>query len=119
MFRQAFLLNQYSFICEQLVIHTSRCIVVLSVYTIQHSIERSQTTKLQSYTMFRQAFLLNQYSFIYEQLVNSHKPLYRCIECIVRRLYNSLCLLLIIFMYLYTFFHMFLKVGLVSCYQIV
>ena len=32
-------------------------------------------------------------------MVNSHKPLYSCIECIVGRLYNSVYLLLIIFMY--------------------
>ena len=56
------------------------------------------------------------------QLVNSHKPLYHCIESIVGRLYNSVCLLLII---RYKeknaykiFFHIFLKVVLVSCYQI-
>ena len=57
-------------------------------------------------------------------MVNSHKPLYRCIECIAGRLYNSICLCVDNFhvkiRYTYThLFHMFLKVVLVMCYQIV
>ena len=46
-------------------------------------------------------------------LVNSHKPLYRCIECIVVRLYKSVCMLLIVLhveiRFTYTFLHTFLK----------
>ena len=52
-------------------------------------------------------------------LINSYKPLYRCtrIECIVGRLYNNFHVKI---QYTYTqFFHMFLKVVWVSCYQIV
>ena len=44
-------------------------------------------------------------------LVNSHKPLYNYMECIVVRLYSSVCLLLMIFMYTYdTLIHIFLHV---------
>ena len=34
-------------------------------------------------------------------MVNSYKSLYRCIVCIVLQLYNSLCLLLIIFIHIF------------------
>ena len=52
-------------------------------------------------------------------MVNSHKALYRCINCIVGRLYDSTCLLLIIFMQIFDtlihiFFICFLKVVSVS-----
>ena len=40
-----------------------------------------------------------QIRYTYTHLINSHKSLYRCIKCIVGRLYNSVFLLLIIFIY--------------------
>ena len=52
-------------------------------------------------------------------LVNSHESLYPCIECIVGRLNNYVCMLVVDnfhvkFRYTHTqFFHMFLKVLLV------
>ena len=43
-------------------------------------------------------------------------PLYRCIECIVERLYNSVCLLLITFMLKsYTLIHIFFNMFFKSC----
>ena len=55
--------------------------------------------------------------------VNSHKPLYRCIECIVLKIIQQRMIVVDNFhtkiCYTYThLFHMFIKVVLVSCYQI-
>ena len=58
-------------------------------------------TIIQQYTLIVDYFLeknpIHLYTF-FSYVFNSHKPLYRRIECIVGRLYNSVCLLLIIFM---------------------
>ena len=51
------------------------------------------------------------------ELVHSHKRLYRCIECIVQRLYNSVCLHVHSDTLVHILFICFSKVVLVSCYR--